>query len=201
MKPSVADNVPALVLASASPRRRQLLGAAGYEFSVVAPDIDESVCSGEDPLAATLRLALQKAVAVACARAASDVVVAADTSVICRQRMFGKPSTQAEAVSFLLALGGRNHDVVTAWSVCRNDVAGTSISGFCRTVVRLREITRREAETYAASGEPMDKAGAYAAQGQGRGFVAALLGEYDNVVGLPLAQVGRALAALGIVPK
>jgi len=196
----VVDNVPTLVLASASPRRRCLLGDAGYEFAVVAPDIDESVAAGENPLLATLRLALEKAVAVDMS-SYPGVVLAADTSVICGERMFGKPSTEEEAVAFLLALGGRSHDVVTAWAALCGYAGQRCLSGYCRTVVRMREITRREAETYAASGEPMDKAGAYAAQGRGRGFIAALLGDYDNVVGLPLLQVRPALAALGIVPR
>ncbi len=201
MNSSVVDNVPTLVLASASPRRRCLLGDAGYEFAVVAPDIDESVAAGENPLLATLRLALEKAVAVADVSSHPEVVLAADTSVICGERMFGKPSTEEEAVAFLLALGGRSHDVVTAWTALCGYAGPRCLSGYYRTVVRMREITRREAETYAASGEPMDKAGAYAAQGRGRGFIAALLGDYDNVVGLPLLQVRPALAALGIVPR
>ena len=200
--------VPRLVLASGSPRRRELLTVAGYRFEVDVADIDESIHEGESPIAATTRLAIEKAEAVACRRAplepaaaAAELVLAADTTVVIGERILGKPADVREAVEMLLSLAGRNHVVLTAWALLPASAQpGTPECGISRSTVRMREISRAEAEAYAASGEPMDKAGGYAAQGEGRRFIGAIVGRLDNVIGLPMAPVAAALSRGGIVP-
>lgn len=187
-----------LVLASASPRRRDLLGEAGYRFEVDPADIDETIEEGEDAVEATLRLAVEKAEAVAARRSRGDVVLAADTTVVLGERILGKPANEGEAVDMLLALAGRNHLVLTAWSLVGDGVAATGIT---RSTVRMLDVARADARQYAASGEPLDKAGAYAAQGEGRRFIGAVLGPFDNVVGLPMLPVGRALGRAGVAPE
>ncbi|MBI5505548.1 MAG: Maf-like protein [Deltaproteobacteria bacterium] len=202
-----------LVLASSSPRRRELLGAAGFRFVIEPSFIEELVAIGEDPWLATVRLAVEKAEAVAERADARDVVLAADTAVVIDDRIvLGKPASRAEAVEMLLSLSGRNHTVLTAWAILRGRGSGAHTTraasgvgvlqgGLSRSVVRMREIARREAEAYADTGEPMDKAGAYAAQGEGRRFIGAIVGPLDNVIGLPMTPVGPALARAGIVPR
>lgn len=193
---------PVLVLASGSPRRRDLLTEAGFRFEVDAADIDETVAEGEAPEAATARLAREKAGAVASRRrsgGACEVVLAADTTVVLGAQVLGKPRDTKDAARMLLSLAGRNHVVLTGWTVVGAD--GAMIQGMSRSVVRMREVSRREAEEYAAGGEPMDKAGAYAAQGDGRRFIAAIVGPLDNVIGLPVAPVAEALSRLGVRPS
>lgn len=213
--------VPRLVLASGSPRRRELLTVAGYRFEIDAADIDETIHAGESPVAATTRLAIEKAEAVAQRRGAAvssdgsalpsgaahpgggaiEFVLAADTTVVIGDRILGKPVDEREAADMLLSLAGRNHVVLTAWALLRaGTLFGTPECGISRSTVRMREISRAEAEAYAASGEPMDKAGSYAAQGEGRRFIGAIVGPLDNVIGLPMAPVVAALARSGIVP-
>ncbi|MFN2378064.1 MAG: nucleoside triphosphate pyrophosphatase [Candidatus Binatia bacterium] len=199
---------PLLVLASGSPRRRELLGQAGFEFEIDVADIDESIHEGESPVAATVRLAIEKAEAVVRRRAASrppdapaELVLAADTTVVIGERILGKPANPREAADMLMSLAGRNHLVLTAWALLpASPQAGQPECGITRSTVRMREIARSEAEAYAATGEPMDKAGAYAAQGEGRRFIGAIAGPLDNVIGLPMAPVVAALSRGGIVP-
>jgi septum formation protein len=186
------------VLASSSPRRKDLLEQAGYRFSVRPADIDETVAPDEQPEIATARLAIEKALAVR-ARTAAGVILAADTSVICDGRMFGKPTSFDEAVHMLQRLSGRNHRVVTAWAALPEHVGpADATTGLAISVVRMRDIPHRELLAYARGAEPYDKAGGYAAQGDGRRFIAAVLGPFDNVVGLPVAPVVRALSRLGV---
>lgn len=201
--------VPRLVLASGSPRRRELLTLAGYRFEIDAADIDETIQEGESPVVATTRLAIEKAEAVARRRGAAalpaggaaEFVLAADTTVVIGERILGKPRDQREAVEMLLSLAGRNHIVLTAWALLKaGELSCKPECGVSRSTVRMREISRAEAEAYAASGEPMDKAGSYAAQGEGRRFIGAIVGALDNVIGLPMAPVVAALARSGIVP-
>ncbi len=201
-----------LVLASSSPRRRELLGAAGFSFVIEPSSIDEVIAAGEDPWLATVRLAIEKAQAVVGRVGVRDVVLAADTAVVIDDRIIlGKPASRAEAVEMLLSLSGRNHVVLTAWAILcgrgcgqGSPQAGLGVEvqgGVSRSVVRMREIARREAEAYADTGEPMDKAGAYAAQGEGRRFIGAIVGPLDNVIGLPMIPVVMALARAGVLPK
>lgn len=191
-----------LVLASSSPRRQELLDRAGFAFEVLPPAIDERIGENEPPLWATVRLACEKAEVVGQRARPGSVVLAADTTVVCQGRIYGKPADVADAVAMLLALGGRNHVVYTGWAVilAGGEVDAAAATGFSASVVRLREMTRAEAAGYAAGGEPLDKAGAYAVQGQGRRFVAAVAGPLDNVIGLPVGPVARALAGAGVKP-
>jgi septum formation protein len=193
---------PRLILASGSPRRRELLTVAGFRFEIDAADTDETIRDGESPFDATSRLALEKAEAVLARRGRSgEVVLAADTTVVIGDRILGKPRDRKEAVEMLLSLAGRNHDVLTAWALLHSDGGSAARQcGIVRSTVRMREIARAEAESYAASGEPMDKAGAYAAQGEGRRFIGAIVGPLDNVIGLPMEPVMAALANAGVVP-
>ena len=220
-------HVPQLILASGSPRRRELLAAAGFRFVIDVPDVDETIADAEPAVAATARLAIEKAEAVVARRSGNgrgraaghpqhemdaqdgmdaryamdvEVVLAADTTVVLGDRILGKPASTIEAVEMLMSLAGRNHVVLTAWAVMRTHANGLAPEcGVSRSIVRMREISRREAEAYAAGGEPMDKAGAYAAQGDGRRFIGAIQGPLDNVIGLPMVPVVRALAREGIV--
>jgi septum formation protein len=187
-----------LILASASPRRRELLTRARLEYTVRSADIDESILSGELAPSAAARLAIEKAEVVAATCSEEDIVLAADTLVTCNGSIFGKPRDEAEAVEMLMQLSGRNHEVVTSWVVVPVGASCEAVTGASVSVVRMREFSRREAQGYAAGGEPLDKAGAYAFQGEGRALVSTVLGSTDNVIGLPLAQVLEALARLGI---
>jgi len=197
---------PRLILASGSPRRRELLTTHGFVFEIDVPDVDETILPHEPPVDATTRLAIEKAEAVATRRkgraAEAEIVLAADTTVVVGDRILGKPATTKDAVDMLLSLSGRNHFVWTAWAMM--PVGGSRDTGECgafRSVVRMREISRAEAAEYVATGEPMDKAGAYAAQGEGRRFIGAIVGPLDNVIGLPMTPVVRALATFGVVPS
>jgi len=156
-------------------------------------------------VAATTRLAIEKAEAVVRRRSAAEppgeLVLAADTTVVVGERILGKPANVAEAADMLLSLAGRNHIVLTAWALLEvSPRTAAPECGISRSTVRMREISRAEAEAYAATGEPMDKAGAYAAQGEGRRFIGAITGPLDNVIGLPMAPVVVALSRSGIVP-
>jgi septum formation protein len=187
-----------LILGSASPRRRELLTRARLDYTARIADIDESIRPGEPALAAAARLAIEKARAVAATCVDGDIVLAADTLVVCDGSIFGKPRDEAEAVEMLMQLSGRNHEVVTSWALVPVGAPREAVTGACASVVRMREFSRREARAYAAGGEPLDKAGAYAFQGEGRALVSTVLGSTDNVIGLPVAQVLEALARLGI---
>ncbi len=204
---------PRLILASGSPRRRELLTGAGFSFESDVPDLDESIHDGESPVHATTRLAIEKAEAVAARRTRTpgaivhphgEVVLAADTTVVIGDRILGKPVDRRDAVEMLLSLAGRNHLVLTAWALLPTGAAAGGLRrepecGISRSTVRMREISRADAEAYADSGEPMDKAGAYAAQGEGRRFIGAIVGPLDNVIGLPMGAVVAALARAGVV--
>ena len=191
-----------LVLASASPRRRDLLQREGFEFTVDPADIDESIGGDEDPLVATCRLATQKAAVVAGRSSTGEVVLAADTTVFCDGELYGKPVDSKDACRQLTNLAGRNHEVITAWAIISvgPQHAGQGVGGFSRSVVRMRELSRSEIAEYVQSQEPDDKAGGYAIQGLGRSLVGAVVGSVDNVIGLPVSQVVRQLQAIGISP-
>lgn len=197
-----------LIVASASPRRHDLLRAAGFEFAVVPADIDESPLAGEDAATYVERLASAKAEAVAAglrsgARGAgvSDVgvpdvvVLGADTIVELDGALLGKPVDTADAITTLRRLRGRTHRVMTAVAVVTTGTASREsriTSAIRSTEVRFRALTDSEIEGYVATGEPLDKAGSYAIQGAGGAFVERIIGDYDNVVGLPV-EVTRTL--------
>ncbi len=187
---------PRLILASASPRRRDLLAQVGIVADAVAPaEIDERPLPRELPRACALRLADGKAGAVWAAP--EDVVLAADTVVALGRRMLGKPGDAAEAARFLALLSGRRHRVITAVAVRQGD------RGWSRTVetaVRFRRLDAGDVEGYLASREWEGKAGGYAIQGRAAGFVPWIGGSYSNVVGLPLVETLGLLEAAGIRP-
>ncbi|MBI4466838.1 MAG: septum formation inhibitor Maf [Acidobacteria bacterium] len=183
-----------LVLASGSPRRREVLRNAGFAFEVVSPEVNETYPGGEDPAALTERLALEKAESVARRfRPQDDVVVlGADTVVVADRTILGKPGSVEEARQMLEKLSGRGHQVITGVALAAPDTPRRAV-GHEVTQVYFRSLTPAEIAAYVASGEPLDKAGAYAVQGQAARFVTRVEGCYFNVVGLPVALVDRLL--------
>ena len=186
-----------LILASASPRRVDLLREAGYAFDVVPADVDESEAAGEPPRAYVLRVAAVKARAIA-ARNLDDLVLAADTTVVVDGEMLGKPKDDDDAKAMLGRLSGRTHEVLTGVVITR---AGRESSEVVSTRVRFRRLTAAEIDAYVASGEPHDKAGAYGVQGPAARFVESVEGSYSNVVGLPVGAVRGLLEAEGLAPR
>lgn len=186
----------ALVLASASPRRRELLGVLGVEFTVAPADIDESVHPDEAPEAYVRRMALSKAQA-GYAAADDAAVLGSDTAVVIGDRILGKPADQDDAVAMLTALSGCTHRVMSA--VALLDAAGCS-EALSITEVTFRQIGTAEAVRYWNTGEPADKAGAYGIQGRGAVFVSEIRGSYTGVVGLPLFETAALLEERGFGP-
>ena len=183
----------AVVLASGSPRRRDLLDQLGVTFTVAVPDIDEMPRAGEDPVGYVGRLAVAKAAAVAAPGDA--LVIAADTTVDLDGRILGKPADAAEATAMLKALSGRTHRVHTGVALRRG---AASNAGVATTLVTMTPIGDHALRWYVGTGEPLDKAGAYAVQGAGGVFVERIRGSVSNVVGLPLHLVVRLAAELGV---
>lgn len=178
-----------VILASQSPRRRELLGLFRIPFTVRAADIDETM----DPaLPAEQEVArVSRAKAMATPAKAEDVVIAADTIVVCNGKTLGKPKSKEQAVEMLTMLSGRDHQVMTGLTVRKGDT--------CRTVteithIHFRKLSRREILDYVATGEPMDKAGAYGIQGGAALFAERLDGDYYNVMGLPVCRLWQVLA-------
>ena len=193
------DSAVRLVLASGSPRRRLLLSMAGYEFQVVSPGIDESIHEGEPAEDFVRRLAGEKAAEVAATQPAGTRVLGFDTSVVLEGRVYGKPTDENEAAEMLLSLAGRTHTVYTGYALL---VAGddTFAGGIDAARVRMRDVSRSEAKAYAATGEPLDKAGGYALQGRGKGFVEEVEGLRSTVIGLPLDHIVDLLLRHGVLP-
>ncbi|MEO6026964.1 MAG: Maf family protein [Candidatus Binatia bacterium] len=183
---SVPD-LPPLVLASTSPRRRWLLEKLGREFTIVAPDVDEVAHDGELPADFALRMADEKAAEVA-RRHGEAWIVAADTVVALDTVTLGKPKDAVEAVAMLTALANRSHTVFTGVALLRPGGAVAECAVFATPVV-FRSLTREEIAAYVATGEPFDRAGSYAIQGEGAHLVARVEGSYTNVIGLPLPEV------------
>lgn len=188
----MAADVP-VVLASGSPRRRELLDQLGLVFSVRAADIDESVLEGEDPVTYVARLSREKAAAVPVDP--GTLVIAADTTVDVDGAILGKPADAAEARAMLAAMSGRRHHVHTGVTLRLDERAVTEVTTTAVDVVAIDEAT---AAWYVATGEPFDKAGGYAIQGAGGVLVAAVTGSVSNVVGLPLATVRSLATRLGV---
>lgn len=179
-----------LVLASASPRRRELLAQLGVPFDVVVSDVPETAQPGESPEEFGLRVARDKAAEVACS-CPDALVLAADTVVVSDGVIFGKPRDRADARRMLQALSGRTHEVLTA--VVLRHPRGPLEELLVRTAVEFRPLAAPEIDDYLDSDEPYDKAGAYAVQGLARRFVVQVRGSYTNVVGLPLDEVRELL--------
>ena len=186
---------PVLHLASASPRRREILTALRFSFTWEGVDIDESALAQESVSDMALRLATSKARTAFDSRDYGVPVLGADTLVVIDDRVFGKPKSKEEALHMLACLSGHTHQVLTGVAVLTNGRPETAVS---RTDVQFREIRPDEAEAYWQSGEPAGKAGAYAVQGLGGIFVSAIHGSYTGVVGLPVYETAELLVRAGI---
>ena len=185
-----------IILASNSPRRRELLAQIGIrDFQILSPDVDEAVESGLSPARMVEALSLRKARAAAGRAGADDLILAADTVVALDGRVLGKPRDQEEAFAMLSALSGREHRVYTGVTVLGGGRAATEHE---ETAVAFRALSPEEIRDYIATGEPMDKAGAYGIQGVGALLVQGIRGDYCNVVGLPLFRLGRMLSGFGV---
>lgn len=183
---------PRLVLASRSPRRRELLLQLGLAPEVRPADTDESVLPGEPPRDYVLRVARDKARAVP-----GEVVLAADTAVVLAGEVLGKPRDEADARRMLRALSGTRHEVITGVCV-RLGTGALELDAVVSTEVLFTRLSDRAVDWYVATGEPLDKAGAYAIQGTGGAFVAEVRGSVSNVVGLPLVETAALLARAGL---
>jgi septum formation protein len=188
---------PVLVLASGSPRRLELLRLAGFDPLVRPADIDESLRRGEAPDAYVCRLAGEKA--LACARDAGEVVLAADTTVVLDGASIGKPADPDEAAAMLRRLAGRAHHVLTGVTVL--DGRGVPAELLVGTEVVMAALDEAAIARYVATGEPLDKAGAYGIQGRAQVLVAEVRGSWTNVVGLPVVETAALLAEAGVRPR
>jgi septum formation protein len=186
-----------LVLASASPRRQDLLRNAGISFVVQAADIDETPLAGEPARVCAERLAREKALAVWRARSKEaltrDVVLGADTIVVVDELILGKPVDAKDAMRMLRLLSGREHQVTTGVCLVGLSDSAELRTGSETTLVTMDELSEAEIREYVTTGEPMDKAGAYAIQGRASRWIPRIEGDYSNVVGLPVARVYRML--------
>ena len=186
-----------LILASNSPRRKQLLALGGHKFRVLAAEVDERLKLDEEPLAYVRRLAETKARAIVAEASPEDVVIAADTTVVDVEDILGKPADEVEAESMLRRLRGRTHQVYTALAVLRvlDDLL---LMDWCCSDVPMRQYSDDELRDYISTGDPLDKAGAYAIQHAGFNPAENLHGCFANVMGLPLCHLTRTLKKLGI---
>jgi len=183
-----------LILASASPRRQELLKLFGIPFTVRVADIDETMEPGRSPYDEVARVSWLKAQAIP--RSDGDVVIAADTIVVCEGRVLGKPHSEEEAHEMLHLLSGRDHQVMTGCTILSGDQAETFTEV---TDLHFRPLSDREIARYVAGGEPMDKAGAYGIQGGAALFCQRMVGDYYNVMGLPVCRLWEVLRK--IVPE
>ena len=180
-----------LILASASPRRKELLSLFGIPFVIRAADIDETMDFSKPPFDEVARVSRAKALAVP--REKDDAVIAADTIVVCAGKVLGKPHSREEAIAMLSLLSGRDHQVMTGCTV----LWGEKYETFTEvTDLHFRPLSKAEIEKYVASGEPMDKAGAYGIQGGAALFCERMVGDYYNVMGLPVCRLGQTLKRL-----
>lgn len=178
-----------IILASASPRRKELMALAGIDFTIQVADVDEVIEDGAMPYDVVKSLAFQKAKAVADSNL-DCIVIGADTVVALGDKILGKPKDKKDAVDMLKNLSGKSHKVYTGVAI----ISGEKISNFYEeTDVEFFELADAEIEKYVATGEPMDKAGAYGIQGKGCVLVKKINGDYSNVVGLPISKVYREL--------
>jgi septum formation protein len=187
-----------LVLASSSPRRRELLSGMGFSLDIVRPEADESARAGESPAELACRLARDKAAEVAFGHfeGRDEIVIGADTIVVLGGEVLGKPKDAPDAVRMLGKLSGATHEVITAFCVI-NPGAGKEVTRHVHTMVTFRRLSPEMIARYVGAGEPMDKAGAYAAQGVGASLIERIEGSYTNVVGLPLCELAVELASFG----
>ncbi len=194
----MGDESPALVLASASPRRRELLTQAGVRHEVMPADIDEQPRPNETPQALALRLAREKALVIARRLGPTPrrTVLGADTIVLLDEEIYGKPADSGDAMRLLRALTGRTHQVITAIAVVDSESLDV-LDQAVESRVTMRPANDDELRRYVETGEPLDKAGAYAIQGKGADLVSGLEGSLSNVIGLPIEETLELLARAG----
>ena len=185
-----------IVLASASPRRKELLEQIGLQFEVAPSNHDEEITSASEPHETARRLSLGKARAAA-RKHPNALIIAADTFVVFGDRILGKPHTNAEAREMLRALNGQAHSVITGFTILDAET-GKVLSGSVETTVHMRKLTLKEIDSYVRSKEPLGKAGGYAIQGLGAVLVERIEGDYFNVVGLPLSALAESLREFGV---
>lgn len=185
----------AIILASKSPRRQELLKLLGVDFTIHTADIDETMDPDLPPEREVARVGAEKAKAVAASCGTGDIIIAADTIVVVDGQILGKPKSEADAVRMLNLLSGRRHEVMTGLTVLHG---GSIQSRVVRTGIEFRALSDREIDAYVATGEPMDKAGAYGIQGRASIFVRHLDGDYFCVMGLPLCPLAEMLRACGV---
>ena len=186
------------ILASSSPRRRELLAKVGLDFEVVPPRVRESAWEGETPLDFAKRMAREKALSVSGGVLQGRVVVGSDTVVSVSGEILGKPRDEEDAFSMLQKLSGKTHEVITSFCVVRSPDEVLYLDA-TRTEVRMKSLDTQEMRRYIKTGEPMDKAGAYAIQEAGSCLVEWIRGSYTGVVGLPLFELLSVLSDIGIV--
>ncbi len=184
-----------IVLASQSPRRKELLKQMGLSYRVAAADIDEHMERSLPPDKLVEAISAEKAAAAARSQGTDPLIIAADTVVALDGEILGKPHSQTEAAAMLKKLSGREHQVYTGFTVRQGDKVLTRSQ---RSGVRFRKLSEKEIAAYVATGEPMDKAGAYGIQGFGSLLVEGIQGDYFNVMGLPVCMLGQALKEFGI---
>lgn len=184
-----------IVLASKSPRRKELLGLLDLDFEIITADIDETMDPSLPVTDEVARISYQKAVAVANGLAADTVIISADTIVELDGCLMGKPVDKTDAARMLKSLSGKSHNVHTAVTVLQGDKHITRVA---TTAVTFRDISDEEINSYIDTNEPMDKAGAYGIQGRASKFVSGIVGDYFNVVGLPLCELGLILKQFNI---
>ena len=185
-----------IILASTSPRRKELLQSVGIQFEIVAPSSDESLLGSENPKVYVLRLASEKALSVSLNLEGDFLVIGAETIGVVDKEILGKPSNEEEARAMLSKISGREHNVLTAFCIAqpKNNVLNTEVVD---TKVRVKTLEPQEIQGYIKTGEPMDKAGAYGIQGIGAFMIRGISGSYTNVVGLPIVEVLEAVNKLG----
>jgi len=186
-----------VILASGSPRRRELLEQAGLSFEVQVREVDESRRKGESPLALATRLARAKAEAVARTQTEHSLVLGADTIVVVGNQVLGKPRDAEDAIATLELLSGKEHEVITAFAMTQAPECERWAVRSVFTRVQFLELSRERIERYISSGEPFDNAGSYAIQGLGGALIERIDGSYSNVVGLPIVEVLECLARMG----
>jgi septum formation protein len=196
LQPSRNATNKAVILASSSPRRKELLRQTGLDFCVDPADVDERVLPGESPEGYAVRVALDKA-RVAAAKAENGIIIAADTIVVLDDEILGKPADAGDAERMLMKLSGKVHRVITGLAVM-DAATGKALTRTSITRVWFRSLSPNEIISYVATGEPLDKAGAYGIQERGALLVKKIDGCYFNVVGLPLSLLGELLRNFGV---
>lgn len=192
---------PTLTLASGSPRRREILSQAGFIFNVVPSRFSEDMTLSMPPGQLAEHLSYQKALEAARCLTQGTIVLSADTFIAFEGRLLGKPRDAADAIHMLESLSGRTHEVITGFTVLEAPEGSHAASSHHVTRVTFRALGKVEIEAYVATGEPLDKAGAYGIQEQGRALVEHIEGDFLNIAGLPLSAVKDALEKFGIFPE